>query len=212
MEKQFIQIQIGLFFKNDFQGEIESASLAIKKEFGSNINPQIIGIPNNAPSEIPRLVINSELVNINLAKNRIDFFSPKENFIKENFEKISNLIKNLNLEIGRIGVVVTYFKEIKIENFKSIFNESKISDIKPKEITVRFNEEIELSSIKVNNSQMYTTGSLKNKDGIQKNGVIINRDINTLVEDIAKNSFKSKEDIKKFIDEAIKKAETIISF
>src|SRR3989344_6210343 len=117
MEKQFIQIQLGLFFKSDFQSEIENASLAIKKEFGNDINPQIIGIPSNAPSEIPRLVINSNLVNINLAKNRVDFFSKKENFVQENFEKIFNIINAISVEIGRVGGVVTSFKEIPISEF-----------------------------------------------------------------------------------------------
>jgi len=212
MEKQFIQVQLGLFFKNDFQGEVENVSLDIKKEFGSDITPQIIGIPQNAPSEIPRLVVNSTLVNINLAKNRIDFFSTKENFIKDNFEKVFNLIKNLNVDIGRVGVVITYFKEATIEEFKLIFNSSKIDSLNPKEITVRFNEEITLSGVKVNNSQMYTTEFLKNKEGIDKKGMIINRDINTLAEDTTKNSFNKKEILENFINEATKKAETILSF
>lgn len=209
MEKQFIQIQLGLFFKNDFQSEVENASLAIKKEFGSDINPQIIGVPNNAPPEIPRLVINSNLVNINLAKNRIDFFSKKETFVQDNFEKIFNIVSSISVEIGRIGVVVTSFKEIPISEFKKIFDQSKISSVNPKEISVRLNEEADLVNLKINNSQMYATGSIKSADGVQKNGVIITRDINTLAENIKTNSF-SKEDLNKFIIEAISLADKIL--
>ena len=209
MEKQFIQIQLGLFFKSDFQSEIENASLAIKKEFGSDINPQIIGIPSNAPSEIPRLVINSNLVNINLAKNRVDFFSKKENFVQENFEKIFNIINAISVEIGRVGVVVTSFKEIPISEFKKIFDQKIISSTNPKEISVRINEETKLVDLKINNSQMYATGFIKGDDGIQKTGVIITRDINTLAEDIKNNSF-SKEILNNFILEAISLADKIL--
>jgi hypothetical protein len=209
MEKQFIQIQLGLFFKNDFQSEVENASLAIKKEFGSDVTPQIIGVPSDAPSEIPRLVINSSLVNINLAKNRIDFFSKQENFVQENFEKIFNIINSISVEIGRIGVVVTSFKEISISEFKKIFDQKKVSFVNPKEITVRFNEETNLINFKINNSQIYTTGFIKGEDGIQKSGVIITRDVNTLAEDIKQHSF-SKDAMSNFIVEAISLADKIL--
>lgn len=209
MDKQFIQIQLGLFFKNDFQSEVENASLAIKKEFGSDMNPQIIGIPNNAPSEIPRLVINSNLVNINLAKNRIDFFSKQENFVQDNFRKIFNIINSISVEIGRVGVVVTSFKEIPISEFKKIFDQVKISSTNPKEISVRLNEETNLVNLKINNSQMYATGFIKGDDGVQKTGVIITRDINTLAEDIKNNSF-SKEVLNDFILKAISLADKIL--
>src|SRR3989338_6975625 len=118
-KKQFIQIQIALFFKSDFLGMPENASLAIKEQFGNDMTTQILGIPANAPSEIPRVTANSSVVNINLAKNRIDFFSKNQEFLTSNLDKIFNIIEKISVEIGRVGVVLTYFKEAEIGELKS---------------------------------------------------------------------------------------------
>ncbi len=201
METSFIQLQLGLFFKSDFQGQFENVSLFIKEQFGNDVTVQIIGIPPNAPSEIPRVFVNSNLVNINVTKNRIDFFSKNILFIEENFEKIFNLINNLSVNIGRVGIVTTSFVEISIDDFKKIFDQAKISTLNPKEITVRFNEEIDLNGFKVNNSQMYTTGFVNDETGTPKTGVVITRDINSLIEDINKNLF-TKEKLHTFISGA----------
>lgn len=206
MEKQFIQIQLGLFFKNDFQGMSENASLIIKEQFGSDLNAQIIGIPNSAPSEIPRVVVNSPLVNINLSKNRIDFFSKDKAFITNNKEKIFNIIEKLSVVIGRVGVVLTYFKEADIDEIKSLFEKTKIGDLNPTEITVRFNEKKEIGGIISNNSQLYVSGFANSKEGSRKEGVVITRDINSLQEDISKNEF-DKDLLMKFVSDSITEAE-----
>lgn len=198
MEKQFIQIQLGLFFKNDFQGMSENASLIIKEQFGNDLNAQIIGIPNNAPSEIPRVVINSPLVNVNLSKNRIDFFSKDKTFITANQDKIFNIIEKLAVVVGRVGVVFTYFKEANIEEIKSLFDKSKIPNLNPTEITIRFNEKTKINEIISNNSQLYVSGFANDKNGSKKEGVVITRDINSLQEDINKNEF-NKEILKNFV-------------
>ncbi|MDO8657612.1 MAG: hypothetical protein Q7K55_02635 [Candidatus Levybacteria bacterium] len=198
MEKEFIQIQLGIFFKNDFQGMPENASLIIKEQFGNDLNAQIIGIPNNAPSEIPRVVINSPLVNVNLSKNRIDFFSKDKTFITANQDKIFNVLEKLSVAVGRVGVVFTYFKEANIEEIKSLFDKSKISSLNPTEITIRFNEKAKINEIISNNSQLYVSGFANDKNGSKKEGVVVTRDINSLQEDINKNEF-NKETFKKFV-------------
>lgn len=209
MDKEFIKIQLALFFKSDYEGPFESASLKIKEQFGNDLNAQIIGVPNNAPSEFPRVIINSPIVNINLSKNRIDFFSDKNTFVQDFFEKVWNIVSSLSLEIGRVGVVITFFKEIATDDFKEIFNQSKIESLNPQEITVRFNERIQTNGINANNSQMYVTGSAKNDQGIEKKGVIITRDINTHAEDLKKNSF-TKETLNSFISEAVLLADKVL--
>ena len=65
---------------------------------------------------------NSSSVNINFTKNRIDFFSKNESFIDNNFEKIFNILDELSLKIGRVGIVFTYFKEANIEQMKNMFD------------------------------------------------------------------------------------------
>lgn len=210
MDKQFIQTQLALFFKNDFQGMSENASLAIKEQLGSDINTQILGISINAPSEIPRVIANSKLVNINLAKNRIDFFSKNQKFVQDNFEKIWNIVNSLSVEIGRVGVVLTYFKETEtgIEEMKKIFDQSKISLLNPKDITFRFNEEIKIGEFKSNNSQMYVSGFADDGRGGKKRGIIITRDINTLQED--KDNKFNKINLNNFILGAITEADKIL--
>ena len=205
-KKQFIQIQIALFFKSDFLGMPENASLAIKEQFGNDMTTQILGIPANAPSEIPRVTANSSVVNINLAKNRIDFFSKNQEFLTSNLDKIFNIIEKISVEIGRVGVVLTYFKEAEINELKSIFDQSKLSNLNPKDITVRLNEEITINGVVSNNSQMYVSGFANDKDGVKKRGIIITRDINTLQEDINKNKF-DKDILNKFITDAIVEAD-----
>ena len=205
-KKQFIQIQIALFFKSDFLGMPENASLAIKEQFGNDMTTQILGIPANAPSEIPRVTANSSVVNINLAKNRIDFFSKNQEFLTSNLDKIFNIIEKISVEIGRVGEVLTYFKEAEINELKSIFDQSKLSNLNPKDITVRLNEEITINGVVSNNSQMYVSGFANDKDGVKKRGIIITRDINTLQEDINKNKF-DKDILNKFITDAIVEAD-----
>lgn len=202
MEKQFIQIQIALFFKSDFSGPFESVSLKIKELFGNDLNSQIIGIPNDAPAEIPRVTINSPLVNINFAKNRIDFFSNNQNFFTENADKIFDLLNIFSISVGRVGFVQTFFVDISNEKFKSIFNQEKIFVKNPKEINVKFNEIVNINSVNINNSQAYSTGFIKT-GAVQNNGFILIKDTNTLQEDLIGNDFNIENTVplyKKAID------------
>ena len=210
MGKQlFIQIQVALFFKSDFLGMPENASLAIKEQFGNDMTTQILGIPANAPSEIPRVTANSSVVNINLSKNRIDFFSKNQEFLTTNLDKMFNIIEKISVTIGRVGIVFTYFKEGEIKEIKSIFDQSKIDNLDPKEITVRFDEKKEIAGIMSNSSQKYVSGFANDEVGVKKRGIIITRDINTLQEDINKNSF-NKETLNKFIIDSIFEADKIL--
>jgi hypothetical protein len=211
MGKFFIQRQLGLFFKNNFQEKPEKASLLIQEKFNEKpLFSKIIGIPDTAPDELPRITINFPSVNVNLSKNRIDFFSKHEFFKEDDQNKIFDIVQGLAVEIGRIGVVSTYFKETEIEEIKSFFNPSTISGLNPTEITVRFNEKIKINNISSNNSQLYTFGTIKEGNNSEKNGIIITRDINSLREDIGKNNF-DKDSFKEFVIEAIKKSnETLV--
>lgn len=195
MEKQFIQAQLALFFKSDYLDPFENISLRLKELFGSELTPQVIGIPNDAPAEIPRVMLNSPKLNVNFSKNRVDFFSGDKNFILDNLDKIFLLIDHANISIGRFGFVETYFSEVSIDQFKKIFDVKKISITNPKEITVRFNEQIQIGNLKINNSQSYNTSFVKDGSGVQRDGVIIIRDINSLREEMNSNTF-SKENIK----------------
>ncbi len=205
MDKQFIQLQLALFFKNNFEGVIENASLNIKEKFGSNMGTQILNIPPIAPPEIPRLILTSSEVNINLAKNRIDFFAKSKSFASDKIEDIFYVITKLGVEINRVGFVLTFFKESDSVELKSLINASKINTLGLKDITIRLNEETVIQEIKCNNSQMYVSGSAKDTTGVAKNGIVITRDINSLLED-AGNNF-TKETLDKFLKEVLILAE-----
>ena len=47
MNKELLQNQIGLFFKQDFQGSFEEVSLSLKKVLGSDAGTQILNLPPN---------------------------------------------------------------------------------------------------------------------------------------------------------------------
>lgn len=210
MEKQFIQIQLALFFKADFQETaIEKVSLAIKEEFGNDMGTQILNIPPIAPSEIPRLILTSSLVNINLAKNRMDLYARDINFIIDNFEKINNIITKLSVDIGRVGVVFTYFFESDLNYIKSILNETKLASLNLKEVTVRLNEDTLVQSIKCNNSQMFVSGFSTDPTGNKKIGTVMTRDVNSLAEDLVKNKFE-KDTLFLFIKDAISMADRFV--
>ncbi len=208
MEKEFTQIQLGLFFQTDFTGQFENASLLIKEKF-ENASSQILGIPDGFPSDAPRLIIKSEKVNINLSKNRIDFFSKDKEFISNNIDSIFYIINKLSLKIGRIGIVLNYFQEIKIEDFKDIFTKEKISVIKNlTDVMVRLNEVTEVDGVKVNNSQIYAS-VIRAINGSTQKGFIITRDINTLIEETKINDF-TQEKVLTFSKAAIEKTKDVI--
>jgi len=200
MQKQFIQLQLALFFKNTFEGVIEKASLALKAKFGADMGTQIINVPPIAPVEIPRLILTSDQVNINLAKNRIDFFTKKKSFASDNIANIFYVLGELGVEVGRIGLVLTFFKESDLVDLKSLLNGNAINLSNTAEITIRLNEKTTIQGINYNNSQMYVSASAKDAAGETKNGVVITRDINSRAED--SNTFSS-EALGAFLNEAL---------
>ena len=201
MEKQFIQLQLALFFKNDFTGAIENASLVIKEKFGSDMGTQILNIPPIAPPEIPRLILNSNKVNINLSKNRIDFFFKDELLLSNKIEDIFDINTQLSIDVGRVGFVLTLFKESDLSDLKSLLNNSIVDPDSLKEITVRLNEIVSINGMGCNNIQSYVSGSTKDVSGVSKNGVVITRDINSLAKEMNTLTF-DKSTLKKFLEEA----------
>lgn len=204
MQKQFIQLQLALFFKNTFEGATEKASLALKAKFGADMGTQIINVPPIAPVEIPRLILTSEQVNINLAKNRIDFFTKKKSFASDNIVNIFYILEELGVEVGRIGLVLTFFKESDLTDLKSLLNGNVVNLSNTAELTIRLNEKTVIQGINYNNSQMYVSASAKDASGETKNGVVITRDINSRSED---SNIFSSEAINAFLGDALPLAE-----
>lgn len=186
--KELLENQIGLFFKQDFQGSFEEASLLLKKVLGKEAGTQILPIPSNAPSEFPRLVLNIPGIVVNFAKNRVDIFVSYKDHQDDIHKIIEILINNLNISIGRVGFVASYFSKGEVATLKNLFLPEKIEKLNVKEIGVRVNVGIKIGAYVCNNIQNIQNGEIK-KGSESKRGIILGRDINTITEDLQNNNF-----------------------
>lgn len=203
MEKEIIQIQLALFFSNDYNGSFEEFSMKLKKGLGESKTTQYIPVPTNAPSEIPRLTLVYDQFSINVSKNRLDLFSRDYNSVKDNVPMISEvLLTDFNLLIERIGLVKNFFIGGSIEDLKSLLPREKIENIYSdlKEINIRINSKKTIEGYECNNIENLNVGyvtkkNLEKNEEVRKEGLITVRDINI----INKNSL-DKEKIDKLIN------------
>ncbi len=202
MKKEIIQIQFAWFFSNEYFGNFEEISLKLKNILGESKQTQILPLPNEAPSEIPRLILIYENFNINFSKNRADLFLKDIVIAKDIIPKINNLLNVISLLAGRIGFVKSFFLEGNVSTLKKLLSKSKIETL-VKEISIRINKEKIIEGYKCNNTENISNGSVikKEKDGsdVKKEGIIVIRDINTLAEEIKNNKFDT-EIINKIVD------------
>jgi hypothetical protein len=210
---KILKIQTALFTKNLNISDDYAKSeilIEIKKDIAAIFdgNPNIIPIPNDAPAEIPRIILNSKnsSYSCNISLNRTDVFLNKQeepngdilDKQKENVSKIFNFIKNRGAIINRIGFVVFYEEENEdnINFIKSNYLKDGILD-DLKELVIRYNKE-ETSLAEISNlNNIIEISALKNKK-------IINffTDINTLAENMAEKNFDYA-NFEKIIDFAI---------
>lgn len=184
MESKFIQIQFSFFLKNEISIPFEDISKKIKEIFGDDIISQVIGLPKDAPAEMPRIISNGKLgFGVDVFKNRINFFSEEFNFWEKAKEKVCELLKYLeNNAVIRIGIAPKYFIEnVSVEKLKDLLNDS-FKDKALSEITLRLNTIIKNEDKDYNNIEIYEITSL-NKDPSKK-GLLISRDINNVVNQI----------------------------
>lgn len=188
--------QLGLFFKDDYKGKYENISLKLQEIFGDSKQSTILPLPEDAPSEVPRLTLNFEGYNINVSKNRLDIFSQDKDIIRS---KLSVIVKTINdnykISICRVGFVNTIFVEDKINSVADIIKDEYVKGLNLKEIQIRINNPISLIDYRCNNIESIEYGSIIRQTGNEqqemKTGVIINKDINTSEEETAKYVFDS---------------------
>ena len=191
MEKEIIQIQIALFFANDFTGKYEDLSLNIKNKIGESSATMQLPIPIDSPSDIPRLTLNYENFNINIAKNRIDFFTNNFTINKSKISDIAEVILEKNLlKIGRLGFVKHFFVNNNFEYLKLLLPATKIANLNLKEAGIKINSIKLINNFNCNNIENWANSKIKTKENIEKEGLIIIRDINTLSEEIENNTKK----------------------
>lgn len=202
MEKEIMQIQLALFFQSDYTGSFEDFSLRLKNKLGESKITQHIPVPSDAPSEIPRLVLGYDTFNVNISKNRADLFSKDIETIKSIVGNVSEVVTDLSIHIGRLGLVKNFFVDGDIENLKNLLLKEKITGKNIKEINIRVNETKTIEEYECNNIERLSSGYVIKKEDekeARKEGIIIARDINTLPEKIKQSSF-NKEEINKLLD------------
>lgn len=177
-----IQTQIAFFFKTDFKKDFEWFSLTLKETFGRSNQTLQIPIGDNEPSELPRLTLSYNGFSFNVAKNRLDVIILDKKMYKDVVERVVGpVLTKLELKIGRLGFVKTYFVPSNISILKKVLNE-ELQKRNYKEINIRLNEEFLIDGITCNNIEKIDLGAVQKIEGNgvkKEEGLIIQRDINT---------------------------------
>ena len=191
MPAEIIQTQLAWFYQGSYTGSFEDFSLKLKSKLGESKNTQIIPVPNNAPGEIPRLILMYENFNINVSKIRLDLHASNFESVKNLISKITSVvIDELKLKITRVGYVNNYFVENDINTLVSLFNEGQKAKLQDaKELNVRVNKRKTILANECNVVENISTGfiSKREADGSEtkKSGLIVMKDINTIPENLA---------------------------
>ncbi len=187
MNKEIIQIQLGLFFKSDYNDSFEKFALKLKDKLGESKITQYIPITNDAPPEIPRLILSYEKFNINVSRNRFDLFTKDVELIKQNIENIVKSFEEFSISIFRVGFVKNFFVDGTMEDLKKVLVQDKLDKMSNlKELNVRINNNKTIEGYNCNSIENLSNGNvmIKNADGTtqNKNGLIAMRDVNTAVD------------------------------
>lgn len=185
---EILNTQLALFFKTDFTGAFENVSVKLKNKLGESNVTQLLPIPKDAPSEIPRLMLNYNKYNINVSKNRADIFTKDwASCYPAIKDIIETFIDEINIPVNRIGYIRTYFEDKSLDDLVQIIRSEKISQQRLKELKLMLNVPVELMHFKCNNIEglEYVTVIKTNSNGVEEsvNGIIVNRDINTVAEE-----------------------------
>jgi hypothetical protein len=186
------------------------------KELGDIFDgePVFIPIPNNAPPEIPRIILNSKnnSFSCNISLLRTDLLLNMDNNIgvggrdpfisqKENLLRVVSFLKNKNSVINRIGFVVNveYSSPDSVEFVKKEFvKEGKLEN--SKELLIRYNKASLLDDIKMNN--------LIAISGKKENVIMVQIDINTAPEIMVSSDF-NENILEKIINYSIERTKKI---
>lgn len=217
------KIQTAIFVKNfQIQNEYEKSNLLLnlREKVGDIFNgqPIIIPVPNDAPPEIPRMVLNSvdNLYSCNIALNRSDVFLNVSGHIekdegslfekqKKNSLKMIEFLRDNNATIIRIGfaVDVDYQNQESVEFLRNKFlKEDKF--FSPKELSFIYNKESRTENTSIVMNNLIT---ISGKKGI--NIIKTQIDINSLAEGMDLIDF-SVENSKEIIDYSIAEVKNLI--
>lgn len=188
-------------------------------------DPVLLPLPNEAPFEIPRLIMSSvdQKLKLEIAKSRLNFFRFRkediedisiESFLAAGLRIINDYMECTSARVGRIAVVKRLFAEndnpgltlashfCKDEWMKQPFN-------RPENFEIHAHKKYPLpkNKLNINSWVRCKTGQLKN---IDEPIILVEQDINTLAEDLDKNDFDMKF-ISNFCDEVFVEQKDILN-
>ncbi|WP_353930780.1 hypothetical protein WJM97_21330 [Okeanomitos corallinicola TIOX110] len=172
------------------------------------------------PPDFPKVILQSkdQSLRLEIAPLRITSQWAKleqqetelQNIISQSLEVLEHYIHNLEVKVGRLGLVLIRIHQsenpsqliierlCKPELQNTIFKNTKNLDF-------RNHQRIILDNCDVNSVMTCKTGLMKIND-IESQGVIVEQDLNTLAEEMEQRSFKI-EDLKKYFQLAAEEAE-----
>lgn len=215
MPAEIIQTQLAWFYQGSYAGSFEDFSQKLKSKLGESKNTQYIPVPTDAPGEIPRLILMYENFNINVSKIRLDLYAGNTASIKSLVTSITSvIIDELKLKIARVGYVKNYFVEKDINTLKLLFNEEnrvKLQDAK--ELNIRVNKRKTILTSECNVMENISTGIFSKREKIsaetKKSGLIVMKDINTILENVVNQNLSSVDVEKLFLEFDIQSKESV---
>lgn len=186
MSKETINFQIVLFLRDKFKINFEQLSLAIKEKIGESENTQILPIPNDAPFEIPRLILNYKELFLNVSVDRISIVANTIASLRVIIPKLLALIlEEKSCEVNRIGFVRTDFIESTIDKVQELIKKEVFSEKKIKEVSVRINSDLQIMEFNCNDIESLQFSKLiktNNVGTVETEGIVAQRDLNTVAE------------------------------
>lgn len=194
MKSRILDVHLVLFFNQSLQRPDEfSMMLNTKLDRLFDMLPTMIPLPDDAPKEIPVVLLKSKggEYSCNISRNKVDFiFSPKKNYedfseIKYFFnEKAMNLLRAIDeyneININRVGFVINYFilNEKPTSKIAEVYIKKDIGETN--ELSVRFNKKTKENNLFINN--VISISNLEvNFGGKKQKGILIQRDVNNQV-------------------------------
>jgi hypothetical protein len=177
-------------------------------------------IPDNAPPEIPRVILQSkdQSQRLDISPARLSFYSVKTEekaanppyIISESTEILEQYLPDIGMRVNRLGLIFARMHQLnspakliterfcKPELQNTIFGNTASFDFRNHQI-------IKIHDLDVNLVTSIKSGLIQ-INGVQKQGVLIEQDINTTTEEMAQRSFEIEE-IRSYFDSAVKEAE-----
>ena len=187
---KLLQLQLALFFE-----DIEMRPDRFVSEISDNIfdqMPIILPVPQDAPAEIPVVMLNSSdgKYSCNIARSRIDFVLNNMNSNNDILDDLIGFINSIRSYVAiifgkkriiRFGLIGQYFIESNnaVNTIETKYLKNTIGNLE--ELNIRYNKRFNSESMMFNDVVEIGKGSITNEN-ITKDGVVIQRDINNVPE------------------------------